>query len=1308
MKIKKYIALAACLLSATATQVSAASNNPYLLSTYQDTGTDHLREFQGDNYEEFIDPHTGGVKLSNTVLSIPGRGDLDLSVVRNYNYISDGDLQGNRIWQSPFGLGWDINFGRVWTFDKKLLSGSYCPVNNVSTAQNPIFEAQDGSRKLLANASSTYSQYDFVTADQWVADCTSSGMKLYSPNGLTYDFKESHLFFVNKKSERAYLVNKVTDRNGNYIDFTYEDGFIKKAKSNDGREINFYYQDVTNADYPYKKLYKISSNGRNWSFSYDKIRAPHDKNQYSEEAGFLSKVTAPDGTYWSYKYNDINDFSSNDYVRVGIYSMEEFTSPSKLKTNYEYKQIDRSNRVPNGLYTVIDEVERSGSSNGGVWTYEYSNEIGEYDETTVVSPQNCTKYYHFGNDTITRTWNGVNGDLWRLGTLFKKETYNVYRGNCGSTRVGSEENVWGKQLVSNQNEFRPDLSSVDKDTYRPILLEKKIVQDSTEYKTTYAEHDQYGNPEKITQNIVGTNKPASQKVIRRTYTKPSNYWVLGLLKTERVEGISGNVSYDYDSKGQLETETQYGISTEYDYDSYGQLDTVTDPNENITTYSNYYRGIARTIELPDNSTRKKTVDYWGLVRSETDGRNHTTHFEYDKMNRLDKIIPPKGTGYQTTIKHNFDSSGYKQTLTRGGFEQIKRYNGSGNLTQLSVSGSGQTIIKKFTYDELGRKETESHPYYSGDSKYNTTFKYDELNRLKKIIHPDRTSRVIFYNPNNSKTVRNERTHDTYYKYVSFGSPAGAVLSRIQAPEGVTTEIYPDLLGRKKSVKQGGLTRVYHYNEKGHQRLSGITHPEIGKISFDYDNAGNTTSRTTGTRTTTYTYDKMNRLDKVIPSGSSATNPAQDYRYDKNGNLASLETPETLWKYGYDSHNNLDWEKLTIEGLNNSLLMDYDYNTLDIASSVTSPSGLKIDYAPDSLGRPTKAGKFITSATYHANGMINTMSYANGQALSLELEPQRQWTDSMKVYGSETIVDLGYGYDDIGNVTSISETTWFSSGRSRVIENFMLYDDLNRLKMADEDWDPTYFVYNTRGDIAERSRGSQTLTYSYDNKGKLSGLSGLKTASFKYDTYGNVTSNGLFSFQYDDLSNLTNVCKSASGNCTDNSDFSYQYDGHKRRVSQSSKTEQTQYSLYNSQGQLAYKLDIGKGIATDFVYLGNQLVAKREQCTSSEDCFSYKYKWGKSRFSSCSKACGGGIKTRRLWCMDIYGNGVDDLFCTATKPDTELSCNNQTCNPAFACTANDDVPINGNTGDRWTQEEKYCTYNWDCTAEGWRKGTGWCT
>ena len=1286
MKIKKYIALAACLLSAT--QVSAASNNPYLVSTYQDTGTDHLREFQGDNYEEFIDPHTGGVKLSNTILTIPGQGGLDLTVTRNYNYIADRNLHGNRIAKSPFGLGWDINFGRVWTHAKNQLTGNYCPTESITTAWNPIFESQDGSRKLLANATEPpYSDYDFVTSDQWVADCkkNTAGMFLYSPNGLIYEFNESYLFWVNGVSQRAFLVNKITDRNGNYLSFIYEDGFIKEVKANDGRIVTFHYQDREDSGQNlYKILEKVTSNGRSWRFDYKGIIAPKNSNDFTEEAGFLSKVTLPDNETWTYKYYDADDSYSGISARPGIYSMKEFKSPSGYKTTYKYKQNNPSYRsapyTEIDEYTVVDKVIRSGTSNGGVWNYSYSNNINQFDETEVVSPETCTVYYHIGNDTLNRNWNGINVGLWQLGTLIKKETYNVSDGNCGSSLKRVEVNIWDKKIISNQNEFRPDLKLVDKNTFRPILKERKITQDNTEYKTTYDKHDQYGNPEKITQNIVGINKPAGQKVIIRTYAKPSNYWVLGLLKTERVEGILGNVSYDYDSKGQLETETQYGISTEYDYDSYGQLDTVTDPNENVTTYSNYYRGIARTIELPDNSTRKKTVDYWGLVRSETDGRNHTTHFEYDKMNRLDKIIPPKGTGYQTIIKHNFDSSGYKQTLTRGGFEQIKRYNGSGNLTQLSVSGSGQTIIKKFTYDELGRKETESLPYYSGDSKYNTTFKYDELNRLKRVTHPDSTFREIFYNPDNAKTVINERKHNTYYKYVSFGSPAGAVLSRIEAPEGVTTEIHPDLLGRKKHVKQGRLTRVYHYNEKGHQRLSGITHPEIGKVSFGYDDAGNTRSRTTGTRTTTYTYDKMNRLDKVIPPGSSATNPAQDYGYDKNGNLASLETPETLWEYGYDSHNNLDWEKLRVDGLAEPLVLDYDYNTLDLVYRVTPPSGLGISYEPDALGRPTKAGNFVTDTAYHANGMINTMTYANGQSLTLDLKPERQWIDTLEVTGNEDVADLSYGYDELGNIRTIDN--YMNSGHSLS----MTYDQLNRLDIAYGSWGKADFDYNTRGDLESRDRGNQSITYHYnDGKGRLTGLSGSKSASFEYDTYGNVINNGRLTFKYDDLSNLINICKSNSGTCTSNPDFSYIYDGHKRRVVHSDQSGITRYSMYNSQGLLAHELDPTTGTATDYIYLGSQLVAKRDLCTNEADCADkFNYEWYAGSFGSCSKTCGGGVKTREVYCKRSDGARVSNSFCSGTKPSSTTSCNNFSCEPEYDCTN-----PNGYLGDTIRYEEGYC-------------------
>ena len=1163
--------------------------NNYSVSTHNDPGLSYLREFQGDSYEEFIDPHTGGVKFINSMLEIPGQGGLDIEISRVYNSIFDQDLAGRKISRSPFGLGWDINFGRVWTYDKKSLSGSYCPVRNVSTVTNPIFEDETGARKVLANTTRDLRSYHFITTDQWVGKCSNGGMKLYSPAGLTYEFTKSFLYTVNKETTKAYPVTKISDRFGNYLTFSYNDkGFIEKISANDGRRVDFKYSYQGSGLSKYLRLDRISSAGRSWDFKYERIILPSNHKYFSAEAGFLTEVRRPDGSKWRYEYRDVDEYGRGDYTRKGLYSVKRAITPSGGVSDYRYDRIQRSLKI-NEWSTVVSQIDRSGTTNGGRWTYSYEAAAGQNDKTTVKAPDACIVYHHVGNDTLSRGVNGIDRGLWTLGNLIKKETYPYWRSDqCASKPIRVEENLWGKQKISDQNYFRRDLDIVDKETHRPILLENKITQDGSEFKTNYSHHDQYGNARTITERVVGKHFSGSAVVKKREFFKPSGYWILGLVSKESVDGIRGNVVYKYDKQARKTQEIRYGISTSYGYDRYGQLSYATDANGRRTSFSNYYRGTPRSVSYPDGSSSGKVISDRGTVTSATDQRGYKTHFSYNDLNLLTGVIPPKGRNYQSSITHHFNNStsggSYAESLNRAGFTQTKTFNGSGSLKSIETRSGSQRIVKGYQYDHAGRKTSETLPYYYGQSIYRKQYNYDAIGRLTRVTHSDGSSKQFEYLSNNAVSVTDERGYTTKFAYVSYGSPDNKLLTEIATPEGVTTVISRDQLGRIKSVSQSGKVRSYTYDQN--LRLSQINHPEIGAESFTYDRNGNQLSRTVGGRTTRYTYDAMNRLLNVLLPGDSVAEV--NHTYDSNGNLTSTTNSISAWNYGYDSHNNLISEKLSVNGRPSSFDITNSYNSMDVLSGVTLPSGLYIDYQPDGLGRPRKAGGYISGVNYFANGNIRSMTYGNGQTLSMGLN-NRQRISSLRVAKGDSVVDHRFGYDYTGNITSITDYVDNSYSLS------MGYDGQSRLTQTSGHWGSSSFAYNRLGDLTRKTQGADALNYQYAGNGKLSSVSGMINASYGYDVYGNVTDNGRLVMAYDDFSNLISACKPASNeDCLTQPDSTYQYDALNRRISSSGEGKST-YTVYSNQGLLLFEEDRATGKTTDYVYLGTNLVAKRELC-----------------------------------------------------------------------------------------------------------------
>lgn len=392
-----------------------------------------------------------------------------------------------------------------------------------------------------------------------------------------------------------------------------------------------------------------------------------------------------------------------------------------------------------------------------------------------------------------------------------------------------------------------------------------------------------------------------------------------------------------------------------------------------------------------------------------------------------------------------------------------------------------------------------------------------------------------------------------------------MLTDINAPEGVSTAIGRDILGLPTSISQGGVTRTYGYNSDNF--LTSETNPETGTTSYGRDQVGNMTSRSVGgSGTTAYSYDGLNRLTGINYPGI----PSVTMQYDDNNNLTAVDNGIARRTFAYDRNDNPSSESLAVGGL--SFNAAYGYNGLDHLTSITYPSLRQISYSPDALGRPRSASPYVSSVSHHPNGVPSSLNYANGQSASLSLNG-RQWIDGITARGTVYAANLSYGYDGMGNVTSIV------NGLDGTDSKSLSYDGLDRLVAAGA----ASISYDAAGNISSMRTSAGSLNYNYSSN-RLSSVSGYRSYNLNYDNYGNVTGNGLQSFNYDAASNL----RSVSGGAT----ASYDYDGKNLRV-RAQRNGRTDYFFYGINGLLLGEYDSAGTWTKEYAYLGNKLVATLE-------------------------------------------------------------------------------------------------------------------
>lgn len=1138
---------------------------------YAEPGLNPFRDQVSANVTENIDPFSGTLTLTYTDLVVPGNGGLDIKIKRTYNSnniyhsrktpLNIAPSLSTLLPRTPTGLGWTLHFGRVLKTGDAV-APNICDTNgtnpNDDTLDNPILELPDGRQQILFVNATSFNAL-FITKEQWVAYCLPDnvGLLVISPEGMKYrmNLMRSGGFTYGSTAnvDYAWYPTRIEDRNGNFLTITYaalsagKEAPVSRITASDGRVVDFTYTGNTPTTV---LLNSITANGQTWQYQYTPLAG------YAGGYQLLTRVVRPDGSTWNYEY------WNKSAGLAGDNALNTVTYPYGGTVTYDYGYVCFMGTTCNSVNDTFNSLVIASKVNGGrdvaagTWTYSYAPSATE-DVTTVTFPGGRYEYRHFGSRMFIGGSTIPGSTLWRMGLLKEKRTFN------GTALAQTETYTWAaSSRISNEQYVRPPYDGSDDDHPRyadlavfvPVLQRKDIVRDGATYTTTYSNFDASFNP-----RTIGETGQATRTTNLTYFPRNTNQNIVRLVEDETLAGFGNEraVFRTFDARGNPTQVTRHGVTENYSYFATGDLASRTNARGFVWSYSNYLRGIPRNEQHPEGVTVNRVVNNTGTIASETNGRGLTTSFTYDGLNRITSITRPVGTPISVAWAST------SRTVTRGTYTQRTDFDGFGRPSFVDTAG----VTKNVNYDALGHKSFES--YFS--STTGDSFTTDVLGRVTAISHPDGTSQGYSYAANRV-TVRNERNFLTTYTHRSFGDPDNAtdkVLMRIDAPEGVVTTFNRDISGLPTSINQGGVTRTNTYSGINLFLMS-ETNPETGTTNYGRDQVGNMTSRQVGTSPATgYAYDGLNRLTAINFPG---TTPDVAMGYDANNNLTVVDNGIARRTLSYDNNDNLTSEVLAVGVL--SFTAAYAYTALDYLSSITYPSLRQVSYSPNVLGRPTTVLPFINSVSHHPNGVPAGLTYANGQVATFGLN-NRQWISSIAAQraGVAFAADLSYGYDGAGNVTSITNALDTSDSKS------MAYDGLDRLVTAGV----AALTYDPIGNITSFRTSAGDLTYAYDGAlNRLTGISGRRSYSFSYDTYGNISGNGQQSFAYDDAGNLRNVGSIAA----------YDYDGKNMRV-RTQTGGRTTHLFYSQNGNLLGEYDATGAWKKEYAYLGNKLVTTVE-------------------------------------------------------------------------------------------------------------------
>ena len=524
------------------------------------------------------------------------------------------------------------------------------------------------------------------------------------------------------------------------------------------------------------------------------------------------------------------------------------------------------------------------------------------DRTTVTTPQAIEVYHHYGN------W--INHDLdtqqycfWKpafVGLITEKRTFRLDHDPSSDKAMAREEFDWSTRRISNQVTWPFPVSVYDQDakTQAPVLVSHALFQndpnDAHPLTVHYEHFDDYGNPG----TVIRSGAIAGDQVTEYTYYNNTDRWIIGRTEDETIHGVERCLAEAWDQidpqicpqplqdfvidrtydteTGLLVSENHSGVITRYTYHPSGELHTVTNANSHVIRYEQYHRGKPQ-YESHSNGLKiiTRVINDTGTVAQLTNGRQFTTVFSYDDLNRLKSIQYPT----HEPVSITWDTTQRMRTLVRGAFTQIDTFDGVGRIVHSDRNG----IVTTTTYNALGQPTFVSYP----GLQEGTLYRYDALGRRIETVHPDQTKRTFhFAYAEQEIVIEDELGHQTEQRFQRYGPNSEPVLIQSRHLnagsdyEDIYTTIERNVLGRPLQIFQGeliddelvGYSRFYAYNHYGFQ--IGDYHPEIGARFYTHDALGQPLTsqlrqpNLEDSGIIHFRYDELNRLEHIdYPEGT---------------------------------------------------------------------------------------------------------------------------------------------------------------------------------------------------------------------------------------------------------------------------------------------------------------------------------------------------------------------------------------------------------------------------------------------------------
>ena len=657
--------------------------------------------------------------------------------------------------------------------------------------------------------------------------------------------------------------------------------------------------------------------------------------------------------------------------------------------------------------------------------------------------------------------------------------------------------------------------------------------------------DEYGNSITIERNA--TNSELEQ------VTSPDGRWIAftwgtcitgadpASCITQAADNTGRNVEYGYDGAGRLTSvEDAATKTTIYNWGTCTgtslactQIASIEDPTLDTwiqTTYDSNGRAHLQTDADAGTYQFNYTLSGSSVTAATvTDPDSNVSVSTFDGSGHLTSVTDASGTADQEETTYTLDATTHQVTdaVDQLGRDAHYTYDADGGvLTITMMYGTASAETTTFTYEPIFQRLASVKDPLTNTS----TISYqDDAGGVGVITATDALGNQTITTTQNGEptSVTDPLGNVTYYSYlngdlVAVADPDGNVSTQyvdsggrvLQStdPDGNTTEYTVDPMNQVTAVEDAlSDTTQYTYNANGDatsvedpdtnlttvtpndmDQTGSVADPLMNMTSYVYDGLGNVTQVTDGNGAVDkFTYDPMNRLAtaRYGVTGPTTQQSKISYSYDLGNRLTGVvDTASGSYTLGYDG-----FDRLTSDsGPEGSVAYgdDADGNR----HTMTPSGGLMVTYGYDAAGALTGESTSSQSVSIVPDADLrpSTVTLPDGIVETYGYDAASQITGITDTSGSTTVGTLTYGYDGDGQRTSVGGTL-SQVALPTATTTTWTYNADNELATQNG----STLHYDNDGNLTS----DPSNTYGWNDRGQLTGISGVSNATYTYDPFG---------------------------------------------------------------------------------------------------------------------------------------------------------------------------------------------------------------